>query len=457
MMTPINAFNDPDIGPILLMHRDLVRGDLLVTVYVMHELRKKETSFYFPYLDILPEINNLSEWTDEELKLLQDERLVAKVESIKRLLRIQYAKSIVKLSDMFPESFPPADFTFEIFVFAWYTIQARAFGRRLPWTALVPFADCLNHKNVQTKYDFKPKGDPDMKQFRLLLSGNNRYPKGTEAFNSYGRRPNDNLLLEYGFAMLDNEWDEILVPISFDSKFGLFDDKVVLACASKRMTSKSFYIQTKEFNNDMLQFLRVCVVDTVAELDFVRVRGWEHGISYEPISLENEVKALIYFAECMDEFLAVNLCSETDIDSDLNILGSLRNTQTEVDTKRSLIYQENRLKPALYYRLTRKNIAAEIAKKTRILVRVLSAISRQVPREDSIGVKKVPAFNLKDLLDKELLLHIRSDKHGTGIGEGALFSFLPDSEETTGSDYIDPFYRSVLSGFIYFGDEEVFT
>jgi hypothetical protein len=28
-------------------------------------------------------------------------------------------------------------------------------------------------------------------------------------FNSYGRRPNDNLLLDYGFAMLDNEWDSV--------------------------------------------------------------------------------------------------------------------------------------------------------------------------------------------------------------------------------------------------------
>jgi hypothetical protein len=28
-------------------------------------------------------------------------------------------------------------------------------------------------------------------------------------FNSYGKRPNDNLLLDYGFSMLENEWDTV--------------------------------------------------------------------------------------------------------------------------------------------------------------------------------------------------------------------------------------------------------
>jgi len=50
--------------------------------------------------------------------------------------------------------------------------QARAFGRRLPWTALVPFADCLNHANVATKYDFDVEGN---EMFRLFPSGSNRY------------------------------------------------------------------------------------------------------------------------------------------------------------------------------------------------------------------------------------------------------------------------------------------
>ena len=51
------------------------------------------------------------------------------------------------------------------------SIQARAFGRRLPWTALVPFADTLNHINVQTKYDFSIKETLLTSAFWMLILG----------------------------------------------------------------------------------------------------------------------------------------------------------------------------------------------------------------------------------------------------------------------------------------------
>lgn len=117
-----------------------------------------------------------------------------------------YDRCIKEINRRFPEQFPVEEFTFENFKFSWNTIQARAFGRRLPWTALVPFADCLNHTNVQTKYDYQVDQNG---KFRLFPTGDNCYYKGGEVFNSYGRRHNENLLLDYGFAMMDNEWDEV--------------------------------------------------------------------------------------------------------------------------------------------------------------------------------------------------------------------------------------------------------
>lgn len=110
--------------------------------------------------------------------------------------------------------FPREQYTREKFAFTWKTIQARTFGRRLPWTALVPFADCLNHTNVATKYDLDVDSNG---MFRLFPSGSNSYAAGKEVFNSYGRRSNFQLLLDYGFALPENEWDYVDIELPKDT------------------------------------------------------------------------------------------------------------------------------------------------------------------------------------------------------------------------------------------------
>ncbi|CAN0575411.1 unnamed protein product, partial [Ectocarpus sp. 12 AP-2014] len=195
----------------------------------MQEILKEERSFYWPYLRMLPTPCNLRNWNRESLLLLQDHKLVRTTAARSRQLLVLYRETIEFLSSSYPELYTVSrrfDFwqpesrlirlradryTFELFDFAWRTIQARAFGKRLKSSALVPFADCLNHGNVQTKYDFDVGGNGT---FRLFPSGDNRYPRNSEVLNSYGRRANDNLLLDYGFAMLDNEWDTAEVTCS---------------------------------------------------------------------------------------------------------------------------------------------------------------------------------------------------------------------------------------------------
>ena len=61
MEIPINlmmrvdlAFEDPKIGRLLSSSQDLLRGDVLLCVYIMSECLKGNESFYAPYLAILP-------------------------------------------------------------------------------------------------------------------------------------------------------------------------------------------------------------------------------------------------------------------------------------------------------------------------------------------------------------------------------------------------------------------
>jgi len=217
MMSPPLAFEDPVIGPILKANESLLRGDLLLSLYIMFEMVKGQESFYFPYLQILPEPGSVSQWTDEQLQELENDELVFKAKNKITSLRNIYSRSIVKLCNDHPDQLPLESYTYDRFLFAWYSVQARAFGKRLKWTAMVPFADCLNHSNLQTKYDYDVDGNGF---FRLFPSGANAYPCGTEVFNSYGRRHNENLLMDYGFAMLDNEWDQVELLLSLPRSTG---------------------------------------------------------------------------------------------------------------------------------------------------------------------------------------------------------------------------------------------
>lgn len=141
--------------------------------------------------------------------------------------------------------------------------MARAFGKRLPWTALVPFADCLNHGNLQTKYDYDVN---DNGLFRLFPSGSNSYSKGSEVFNSYGRRANDNLLLDYGFAMLDNEWDTFEVMLTLPSTSPLYDEKKDILNVLGYSSCLSITMNKKNFPVSALAFLRVVLL-TAAEVE----------------------------------------------------------------------------------------------------------------------------------------------------------------------------------------------
>jgi len=165
--------------------QDLLRGDMLLTVYIMSEVLKGEESFYAPYLNILPDPGSIIQWSEAQLGQLEDASLVYRTKTRGRMLENTYDRTFSSLHARFPDAFPLQRYTHELFLFAWFCVQARAFGRRLPWTALVPYADCLNHANVQTKYDYNVQGNG---VFRMYPTGSNFYSAGGEVFNSYGRR-----------------------------------------------------------------------------------------------------------------------------------------------------------------------------------------------------------------------------------------------------------------------------
>ncbi|DAZ94728.1 TPA: hypothetical protein N0F65_012681 [Lagenidium giganteum] len=205
------CLQDTELKPIYEGNRDVfTRDDPVIALFLMRELTKGDASFYAPYLRILPYPTTIQDWTEDELSELRDSYLVDMAKRRIAEVRVFYSRIFDRLDEKYPGRFPRSEYTFERFAWMWKTIQARTFGRRLPWTALVPFADCLNHQNVATKYDFDVDGNG---VFRLFPSRTNAYEQGSEVFNSYGRRPNSQLLLDYGFALEHNEWDTVDIEL----------------------------------------------------------------------------------------------------------------------------------------------------------------------------------------------------------------------------------------------------
>lgn len=52
---------------------------MLLTVYLTYEYTKDKDSFYYPYLNILPDPGNISEWSREDLLFLQVSKSLSNV------------------------------------------------------------------------------------------------------------------------------------------------------------------------------------------------------------------------------------------------------------------------------------------------------------------------------------------------------------------------------------------
>ena len=103
--------------------------------------------------------------------------------------------------------------SYDLYLYNWLRVGTRTFYytsfvkrakkplHRDECLALVPVADYFNHADVGCKVSFSPSG--------YQFSADRQIEKGEEIFSSYGHHSNDFLLVEYGFVIDENRWDEI--------------------------------------------------------------------------------------------------------------------------------------------------------------------------------------------------------------------------------------------------------
>lgn len=133
-------------------------------VFVMHHMLIGEKSFWHPFWQIINMSDMPMRWSYYELQELQDSYLQKEVTTFKD----EYFKEFDLIFDTFrkngyehvwpgvcgEDAVKTKNEMEKLFYRCFNTIVTRCFGWGLPKTSLIPFADCINHHNVDSTYEF---------------------------------------------------------------------------------------------------------------------------------------------------------------------------------------------------------------------------------------------------------------------------------------------------------------
>jgi hypothetical protein len=275
-----------------------------------------ETSFYKPYMDVLPEGNEVNPtfgWPDEDLAFLSGSPVIAATQSLQMKLKREYDALLGGedgLIQKFPDRFPADHFTYKNWEWAFIMLFSRAIRLRSlkqgEALALVPYADLINHSPFSGAYiDARENGDWLFKSGdeEIILYADRAYRRMEQIYISYGQKSNAELLLLYGFAVERNPFNSVDVTVSIAPRTASFvkelnnddipvdplaEDKIEFLRSVGRSNTVDFPCYADRYPIEMLEFLRLMQMtpeDTrgkpLSEFDFSRT-----------ISLANEAAVL---------------------------------------------------------------------------------------------------------------------------------------------------------------------
>ena len=171
------------------------------------DLATDESETHGPWRAVLPTREDFSKslpvmWPFALQQLLPPASL-AILEAQKRKVSLDW--------DAVASAFPTVPY--DRYLFNWFVVSTRTFYYTSPeieingpldsddCLALVPYADYFNHANVGCQVKYSESG------YEVLAD--RQIEKGEEVYLSYGNHNNDFLLVEYGFLLEQNQYDEL--------------------------------------------------------------------------------------------------------------------------------------------------------------------------------------------------------------------------------------------------------
>ena len=226
----------------------------LLSSFLLYEEKTPKWRFYF---DLLPQdySNFPIFYTDKELEYLKGSPFLNQILDKKKDLKNDYDTLCMYINDF-------NKFDFKKFCEIRMVVSSRIFGISIynnKTDVLVPFADLLNHKRPkQTQWYF------DTKLNSFVIQATEEIEKGDEIFDSYGKKTNARFLLNYGFALEDNDTSEYILTVKFNENYPLYNEKKFY------FQSECELVRTFNLNNN---FYESQIVELISFLRFILFDG----------------------------------------------------------------------------------------------------------------------------------------------------------------------------------------
>ena len=290
-------------------------------------LFEENNPLYKYYFDLLP--NDYSNfpifYTEKELDYLKGSPFLNLIMNKKSDMRMDYNKLCEKIENF-------KNFTFEKFCQARLIVSSRVFGisiNNVKTDALVPFADLLNHRRPrQTQWYY------DDTKNAFVVQAIENINSGQEIFDSYGKKTNSRFLLNYGFALENNDLGEYQLPVVFNNEYPLFDIK-------KKLFKNEFnFVKIFNLNNN---FQESQILELISYLRFLlydeNINNLFKSIFASKNMINNEMRINYYFFYPINKNIEIKVLKQLKLLCE-QALGKYPTTLKE-DQK---IYDENKNK-----------------------------------------------------------------------------------------------------------------
>lgn len=255
----------------LIQYKDVSQNSLKLTLFLIDEYQKGKQSFFSAYLELILSYDYSSFpffWSDEILQKVHDKNFVESIKEATNELKTSY------------ENLSTKKVSYQLFLVFYSFVISRQFYVSDNSSFLVPLADLLNHHpNIDVKYEIfdsenyvfkltreldeentdknlfptdyqeyfsvvkeggirendKSKLEPinfesedkdedemeivlEDKDYFVISTNNSSFEKGEEVYNNYGKNSNEYLLMNYGFCLIDNQYDFTKITVTIPVK-----------------------------------------------------------------------------------------------------------------------------------------------------------------------------------------------------------------------------------------------